>query len=227
MFNITKLIESLETDWKNDTNFMKIINKYSSEIEECLNDESTKYTIYPHSNLIFNTFNQFNSDELRVILIGQDPYINENEAMGLSFSIPNGTKIPPSLKNILKEIELEYGQTCDTDLTNWSKQGVLLLNKSLTVRKGSSNSHKQIWQQFTDELLQYFANYYENIVYILWGNDAQSIQKYIDTNSNLVLKGVHPSPLAQTGTKKFVGCNHFKLCNEYLIKNGYGPIKWV
>lgn len=227
MYNITKLIESLNTNWKNDTNFMKIINKYSKNINEYLNDEATKYTIYPPNNLIFNTFNQFNSDDLRVILIGQDPYINENEAMGLSFSIPNGTKIPPSLKNIIKEIELEYGQTCHTDLTSWAKQGVLLLNKSLTVRKGLSNSHKQIWQSFTDELLQYFANYYENIIYILWGNDAQSVEKYIDINSNLILKAVHPSPLAQTGTKKFLGCNHFKLCNEYLIKNGYEPIQWV
>jgi|694.fasta_scaffold133461_3 uracil-DNA glycosylase len=227
MYNITQLIESLETDWKNDSNFMKIINKYSDEIQESLIKESTKYTIYPPNNLIFNAFNQFNSDDLRVIIIGQDPYINENEAMGLSFSIPNGTKIPPSLKNILKEIELEYGKSCDTDLTKWAKQGVLLLNKSLTVRQGSSNSHKMIWYTFTDDLIQYFANYYENIVYILWGNDAQSIEKYIDINNNFVLKAVHPSPLAQTGNKKFIGCNHFKQCNEYLIKNSYNAIKWV
>ena len=227
MYNITKLIEQLETDWKDDNNFMKIINKYSNQIQQSLNYETTKYTIYPSNNLIFNAFNQFNSDDLRVIIIGQDPYINENEAMGLSFSIPNGTKTPPSLKNILKEIEIEYGSTCDTDLTKWAKQGVLLLNKSLTVRQGSSNSHKMIWHSFTDDLLQYFANYYEHIVYILWGNDAQSIEKYIDTDNNMVLKSVHPSPLAQTGNKKFIGCNHFKQCNEYLIKNGYDAIKWV
>jgi uracil-DNA glycosylase len=147
--------------------------------------------------------------------------------MGLSFSIPNSIKIPPSLKNILKEIEYEYGSTCDTDLTMWAKQGVLLLNKSLTVRKGLSNSHKMVWQSFTNDLLKYFANNYENIVYILWGNDAQSIEKYIDCKHNLILKAVHPSPLAQTGTKKFIGCNHFKQCNEYLIENGYEPIKWV
>jgi uracil-DNA glycosylase len=227
MYNITKLIEQLETDWKDDDNFMKIINKYSNEIEQSLTNEHSKYTIYPPNNLIFNAFNQFNSDDLRVIIIGQDPYINENEAMGLSFSIPNGTKIPPSLKNILKEIELEYGTSCDTDLTKWAKQGVLLFNKSLTVRQKSSNSHKMIWQSFTDDLLKYFADYYEHIVYILWGNDAQSIEKYIDTTTNLVLKSVHPSPLAQTGNKKFVGCNHFKLCNEYLVENGYDTIKWV
>jgi uracil-DNA glycosylase len=227
MYNITKLIEQLETDWKDDNNFMKIINKYSNEIEQCLYNEHSKYTIYPPNNLIFNAFNQFNSDNLRVIIIGQDPYINEGEAMGLSFSIPNGIKIPPSLKNILKEIEYEYNLTCDTDLTKWAKQGVLLLNKSLTVRKSSSNSHKMIWQSFTNELLQYFATYYENIVYILWGNDAQSVEKYIDTQNNLILKSVHPSPLAQTGNKKFIGCNHFKLCNEYLVKNGYDTIKWV
>jgi len=227
MCNIIELIQSLYTDWKNDDNFMNIINQYSSNINECLNHEYNKYTIYPPQNLIFNAFNHFNSNDLRVIIIGQDPYINDGEAMGLSFSIPNGVKVPPSLKNILKEIENEYGTICDTDLTKWAKQGVLLLNKTLTVRQGSSNSHKMIWQDFTNDLLKYFNKYYENIVYILWGNDAQTIEKYIDSESNLVLKAVHPSPLAQTGNKKFVGCNHFKLSNEYLIKNGYNAIKWV
>jgi uracil-DNA glycosylase len=227
MFSISNIIQSLNTDWKDDINFMNIINKYSSNIEDCLNAEVTKYTIYPPPNLIMNAFNHFNTEQLKVIIIGQDPYINYGEAMGLSFSIPNGTKIPPSLKNILKEIELEYGQSCNTDLTNWAKQGVLLLNKTLTVREGLSNSHKIIWQPLMNELLKYFSDNYENIVYILWGNDAQSIEKYIDSNNNLILKGIHPSPLAQTGTKKFLGCNHFKLCNEYLINNAVDPIKWV
>lgn len=224
---IHKLIENLETDWKYDTNFMNIINNHSYNINEYLYTEYSKYTIYPPQNLIFNAFNQFNTDDLRVILIGQDPYINENEAMGLSFSIPNGIKIPPSLKNIMKEIEYEYGTQCNTDLTYWAKQGVLLLNKSLTVRKGQSNSHKLIWQRFTDDLLEYFGKYYEHLVYMLWGKDAQSVEKYINANENLILKAVHPSPLAQTGEKKFIGCNHFKMCNEYLIKNGYDEIKWV
>jgi uracil-DNA glycosylase len=227
MFNISNLIQSYNTDWKNDTNFMSIINKHADNIENCLNNEYYKYTIYPPSNLIMNAFSHFNSDDLRVIIIGQDPYINENEAMGLSFSIPNGTKIPPSLKNIIKEIQYEYGISCNSDLTNWAKQGVLLLNKTLTVRKGLSNSHKIIWNDFTNDLLQYFNNYYENIIYILWGNDAQSIEKFIDINNNLVLKSVHPSPLAQTGNKKFIGCNHFKLCNEYLEQKGYDKIIWI
>jgi uracil-DNA glycosylase len=225
MSNISSLFKSLNTDWKDD--MISIIDKHAENINKCLDEESKNHIIYPPINLIFSAFNQFNTDNLRVVIIGQDPYINEGEAMGLSFSIPKGIKTPPSLKNILKEIELEYGNECDTDLTHWAKQGVLLLNRSLTVRRKQSNSHRLIWDDLIKDMIKYICDTYEHIVYILWGKDAEMVEKYIDKNNNLVLKAVHPSPLAQLGKNKFLGCNHFKLCNEYLKRNGYDEIKWV
>ena len=227
MYNLRSLIQSLNTDWKNDKLFIDIIDKYSSNIDYRLNDEATEYIIYPPKDLIFSAFNQFNTNELRVVIIGQDPYINKDEAMGLSFSIPKDIKIPPSLKNILKEIDLEYGSQCDTDLTFWAKQGVLLLNRSLTVRSKQSNSHRLIWDDLIKDMIKYICDSYEHIVYILWGKDAETLEKYIDKDNNLILKAVHPSPLAQLGKNKFLGCNHFKLCNEYLKKKGYDEIKWI
>jgi uracil-DNA glycosylase len=228
-FNLLSLVNNLETNWKNDKDFMDIIHKHSTNIDKSMTDEYVKFEgaldIYPPKNIILNAFNQFNIEDLKVVLIGQDPYINKNEAQGLCFSVPNGTKCPPSLRNVFKEIEAEYGiNRTNTDLTDWAKQGILMLNRSLTVREGQSLSHIRIWKQFTEDILKYIATKHKSIVYILWGKTAQEIETFIDNNENLILKWSHPSPLSR---KPFVGNNHFRLTNEYLGKKGKNEINWL
>jgi uracil-DNA glycosylase len=226
MIRIKQLVSNLSTDWKTEPSFVNIVERYADGIDECLNDEFSKHTIYPSPKQIFNAFDHFNVNELKVVIIGLDPYIREGQAMGLCFSSKH-TKIPPSLKNILKEVEREYGKVPNPDLTAWAKQGVLLLNRFLTVREGLSNSHKFIWKSFTEDICKFIANEFEDIVYMLWGRDAQQIEHLIDNTKNLVLKSIHPSPLAQVGVSKFVGCGHFKSCNDYLILKNYKPIEWL
>jgi uracil-DNA glycosylase len=230
--DILHLVKSLKTNWKNDQGFISIVEKHSSILNQQLKKEIETFTgvleIYPPENLIFDAFNHFDIEDLKVVLIGQDPYIHKNEAMGLCFSVPNGTKCPPSLRNVFKELEQEYSITrTQTDLRDWADQGVLLLNKALTVREGTSMSHMKIWRTFIDEVLQYVASRCHNVVYMLWGRTAQEVVKYIDQNNNLVLMSIHPSPLAQTRGESFVGNNHFKLCNEYLQKHKKKEIVWV
>ena len=159
----------------------------------------------------------------------QDCYINHGEAHGLCFSVMSeSAKCPPSLRNVFKELERDYGiKRTTTDLTDWADQGVLLINKALTVRQGSSLSHMKIWKPFTDEILKHITSSYTNIVYILWGNTAKEILPNIDESNNLVLCSVHPSPLAQGRGNSFVGNGHFTACNAYLEKVGKGNIVWV
>lgn len=222
-FDISKEIDKIYTDWRSV--LKQYIDKYKDSIQSQINKDTVDNTVYPPSELIFNAFNRFNSKELKVVLIGQDPYINKGEAMGLSFSVPKECKMPPSLRNVFKELEAEFGeQRTNKDLSDWTDQGVLLLNASLTVRKGESLSHMKIWKEYTTDIIKHIASNYKNIVYILWGDFARKYSKLLDSNANLILEWSHPSPLCR---KPFVGNNHFKKCNEYLSKIGKESIKWV
>ena len=165
--------------------------------------------------------------EIKAVIIGQDPYHEEGQAMGLSFSVPKGQKIPPSLVNIYKEIEMEMGVKMPShgDLTGWAKQGVLLLNAVLTVRAHQANSHKNKgWEEFTDGIIKKISRDREGVVFLLWGANARAKKNLIDEKKHLVLESAHPSPLS--AYNGFFGCGHFNKTNEYLIKNGLQPIDW-
>eukprot|EP00347_Sterkiella_histriomuscorum_P012946 403366614 len=192
--------------------------------------EYSSQTIYPPRELIFNAFKHVHWDNLKVVIVGQDPYINQNEAMGLCFSIPKGTKVPPSLRNIYKalendsKIDFKMPNPIHGDLTKWASQGILLLNAVMTVRKGISNSHaKKGWEQFTDQVVNVINQKKEGVVFMLWGKSAQEKAKNVNTKKHLVLKFVHPSPLAGAG---FPQCPHFSQTNEYLTQQSKSEIDW-
>jgi len=204
-----------------------LLSKY--DIENKLIKENDKHngeiSILPKKEFIFNTFNYFDLNELKVVIIGQDPYINNNQAMGLSFSIPKGVKLPPSLRNIYKcientcEISMDYS---NGDLTDWVKQGILLLNKTLTVFEKLSNSHKKLWKGFAEDLIKYINDNTEGVIFVLWGNDAKSLKPLIN-DKHYILEHTHPSPLSR---KPFVNCNHFTEINRILTKNNKKKINW-
>ncbi len=183
-------------------------------------------TIYPPGPLIFNAFNTTSFNNVKVVILGQDPYHNPGEAMGLSFSVPKGVRIPPSLQNIYKEIEADLGfpRPIHGDLTAWANQGVFLLNAMLTVEKNNAGSHKQIgWQFFTDAVIKKLSDEREHLVFMLWGNFAKKKKELIDTPKHLVLESAHPSPLAGNA---FSGCRHFSKANNYLKMSDLQPIDW-
>lgn len=203
------------------------------KLREFLKEEYSTKTIYPSMFDIFNSMKITDFNQIKVVIIGQDPYHEPGQAMGLSFSVPNGIDVPPSLINIFKEINLEYSNegnrqyisTKNGDLTGWAKQGVLLLNAVLTVREHSANSHKgKGWEQFTDGIIKKISDLRQNVVFLLWGGNARSKKHLIDENKHLILESVHPSPLS--AYNGFFGNGHFKKTNEYLINNGLTPIDW-
>ena len=184
--------------------------------------------IYPPGALIFNAFNQTPFSKLKVVILGQDPYHGTGQAHGLSFSVPNGIKPPPSLVNIFKEIESDIGIAMPLqygNLTRWAEQGVLLLNAALTVRANEPFSHANFgWADFTDAVIQKISDEKTGIIFLLWGKFAQAKQIFIDETRHFVLKAAHPSPFsAHTG---FFGCKHFSKTNEFLVKQGFSPIDW-
>ncbi len=182
--------------------------------------------IYPSGNLIFNAFAQTPFDDVKVLILGQDPYHNPNEAMGLSFSVPKSVRVPPSLKNIYKELgnDLQIAAPAHGDLTDWAKQGVFLLNAMLTVEAGKAGSHQNIgWQHFTDAVIRKVSEEKQGVVFMLWGNFAKKKKDLIDASKHLILEAAHPSPLAGGA---FFGCQHFSKANEYLSQNGKTPIDW-
>ena len=198
-----------------------------NKIDYAQQNNEVNLAILPKPDLVFSAFNHFGIDELNVVIIGQDPYINKEQAMGLSFSVPKGVKLPPSLKNVYKCIENTCEITMDFengDLTNWAKQGVLLLNTTLTVFEKNSNSHKKIWKGFSLDLLKYISDNTENVIFMLWGNDAKKLSKVIDSNKHHILEHTHPSPLSR---KTFLECNHFQKANEILKKLGKNEINWT
>lgn len=184
-------------------------------------------TIFPPGPLIFNAFNQTPFDKVKVVVLGQDPYHNPGEAMGLSFSVPKGVRTPPSLVNIYKELgrDLRLPMPTHGDLTSWADQGVLLLNAMLTVQAGMAASHQKIgWQTFTDAVIKHLSEGRSGIVFLLWGKFAQSKKHHIDSAKHHVLEAAHPSPLAGNA---FQGCGHFSKTNELLEAQGQAPINWL
>jgi len=190
-------------------------------------EKSAGKIIYPPGPLIFNAFNKTPFSKVKVVLLGQDPYHGKGQAMGLSFSVPNGIPKPPSLVNIFKELENDLGipPAISGDLEKWAKQGVLLLNASLTVRQNEAASHSKIgWLQFTDSVILKISELKEGVVFLLWGRFAQDKQSLIDETKHHVLKAAHPSPFS--ADKGFFGCRHFSKTNELLAIHGKEPVDW-
>jgi uracil-DNA glycosylase len=184
-------------------------------------------TIYPPSPLIFNAFNHTPFENVRVVIIGQDPYHGPHQAHGLSFSVPAGVDLPPSLQNIFKEISADLGlkMSKNGDLTRWAEQGVLLLNATLTVEQAQAGSHQNKgWEQFTDTAIAALNKHRAGLVFVLWGSYAQKKGAFIDANKHLVLKSVHPSPLS--AHRGFFGNRQFSTINQYLTQLGQAPIDW-
>jgi uracil-DNA glycosylase len=190
-------------------------------------EKATGKVIYPPGPLIFNAFKQTPFDKLKVVLLGQDPYHNKGQAHGLSFSVPDGVPKPPSLVNIFKELHNDLGINIPEsgNLEKWARQGVLLLNASLTVRQNEPGSHaKTGWLQFTDSVIRKISDEKEGVVFLLWGKFAQEKQALIDETKHFVLKAAHPSPYS--ANNGFFGCRHFSMTNELLMKQHKSPIDW-
>lgn len=224
--DIVQLLDNNKADWKYA--LRPILEKYAHAIDKQLTHDMTVFKdvleIVPPPHFVFRAFDMFHEQSLRVCIIGMDPYIHKGEAMGLSFSVPQGTKCPPSLRNIFKELEHEYKTVrTNTDLTDWARQGVLLLNTALTTLESKSGHHMKIWKDFTRDVIEYIASNFKGIVFMLWGAHAHSFEHLIDPKRNLVLKHSHPSPLSR---KPFIGNGHFKMCNEYFAKQGLPEIDW-
>ncbi len=232
--NIKKLIDNVKTDWK--LILLKIYRENSDKmkaLENSINSDIDNYNgyfgIFPKPELILNAFNYFEFEDLKIVIIGQDPYHGEGQAMGLSFSVPQGCPIPPSLVNIYKEIKDNYPNFVipkHGDLTTWAQQGILLLNAGLTVREKEANSHQIHWQksEFTDNIIKFISNYGENIIFVLWGEFAKKKKKLIDCKKHYIIEGAHPSPLSQ---KYWFGCQHFKQINHILENElNLEPINW-
>ncbi len=206
----------------------ELTKPYFKELTEKVRGEYLQEKVFPHPSKIFRAFEYFEPKDTKVVILGQDPYHTPGVAHGLSFSTESSNQIPPSLLNIFKEIELEYGTKInrDPDLTRWAKQGVLLLNASLTVKAGLANSHSDYgWHMFTDAVIKALSEKEENIVFMLWGAFAGKKETEIDFLKHCVLKAPHPSPLS--AHRGFLGCGHFKQANEYLQRNGRGEIDWT
>lgn len=183
--------------------------------------------IYPPGALIFNAFQQTPFQQVKVVILGQDPYHNPGEAMGLSFSVPRGVRVPPSLKNIYQELHTDLGvvPVKHGDLSSWAQQGVFLLNSMLTVEHKKAGSHRKIgWQDFTDAVIRLLSQEREGLVFMLWGNFARSKKAYIDPAKHLILEAAHPSPLARGA---YFGSAHFSNANAYLVGQGKEPIDWA
>ena len=203
--------------------------EYYQKLRQFLKEEYTYHTIYPNMYDIFNALKYTSYSDVKVVILGQDPYHGPNQAHGLSFSVQKGIMPPPSLVNIYKEIENEFGvQMPKTygNLTKWAKQGVLLLNTTLTVRAHNANSHKDAgWQIFTDNVIKKLNERADPVVFLLWGSHSIKKKALIDESKHLVLTSVHPSPLS--AYRGFFGCGHFTAANDFLVKTGRRPIDWT
>lgn len=216
----------IEESWK-----LKLSHEFEKEyfvrLSDFVRDEYRNRPVYPPGSLIFNAFDQCPFDRVKAVIIGQDPYHGPGQAHGLCFSVRDGVRHPPSLVNIFKEIGNDLNIECHQsgNLERWARQGVLLLNATLTVRAHSPGSHqKKGWEIFTDEVIRIIAEEKSNIVFFLWGSYAQKKGSHIDREKHLVLESVHPSPLS--ANRGFFGNNHFSQCNEFLIFTGQNEIDW-
>lgn len=217
----------MEPSWKNALNDLFDKDYFIQIAAHLKTERATKTIIYPKGSLIFNAFTLTPYDKIKVVILGQDPYHNAGQAMGLSFSVPDGIKTPPSLMNIYKELNKDIGMPIPNtgNLTSWAQQGVLMLNAALTVRQNEPGSHAKIgWTDFTNDIIKHISNKKKGIVFLLWGNFAQQKQIFIDATKHKILKAAHPSPLsAHNG---FFGCKHFSATNQYLVSNNIDPIDW-
>lgn len=217
---------NIDDSWKN-----RLKEEFDKEyfvklVSYIKNDINSGIIIYPKGPQIFNAFNYTPFNEVKVVVLGQDPYHGPNQAHGLSFSVPEGVATPPSLATVFKELKADIGTEIPSsgNLERWAKQGVFLLNAVLTVRAGQAASHSKIgWAQFTDTVIKQLSDHREGIVFLLWGNFAKSKTSLIDTSKHYVLEAAHPSPLARGA---FYGCKHFSQTNQILINSGAKPIEW-
>lgn len=217
---------AIEESWKSVLH-PEFEKPYLKELVDFIKIEYQTQTVYPPGRMIFNAFNWCPLDKVKVVIIGQDPYHGPNQAHGLCFSVQDGIKLPPSLKNIFKEIESDMGNTIPEsgNLERWAKQGVLLLNATLTVRAHNAGSHqKKGWEQFTDEVIRTVSAQKENVVFLLWGAFAQAKSELIDNSKHHILKAAHPSPFSVH--RGFFGCRHFSQTNDFLRSKGVGEIVW-
>jgi uracil-DNA glycosylase len=226
MMHTTQVDPKIPQSWKNvlKDEFSK---EYFIHLKEFLLVEKQIHTIYPAAKNIFNAYNSMEFEDVKVVILGQDPYHGPNQAHGLSFSVQDGVALPPSLKNIFQELESDVGCPYPTsgNLTKWAKQGVLLLNAVLTVRAHEAHSHKDKgWEYFTDATIKAISDNLENVVFILWGRPAQMKERLIDGSKHLILKAPHPSPLS--AYRGFFGSKPFSQANAYLAAHNKQPIDW-
>lgn len=217
----------IEASWKKHIG-NEFDKQYFIDLTQFVRQEYLHHQCFPPGKLVFNAFNLCPFDKVKVVIIGQDPYHEMGQAMGLSFSVPQGVMMPPSLINIFKEIEMDLGtpMPANGDLTRWAKQGVLLLNATLTVRAHQAGSHQRKgWEEFTDAAIRALSAERSHLVFILWGGYARSKKALIDASKHLVLESVHPSPLSANRGGWF-GNHHFSRCNDYLKAHGIEPIQW-
>jgi len=216
----------IESSWKSALKDEFGQEYFQNIVKTLKNEKKSGIRIYPPGKLIFNAFNSTPIDKVKVVIIGQDPYHGPGEAMGLSFSVPKGVRVPPSLKNIYKEMQSDIGCTIAEhgDLSSWADQGVLLLNAMLTVKHKSPGSHKKIgWQSFTNAVIKKISDERSGDVFLLWGRFAQGKKEFIDELKHYVLEAAHPSPLAGGA---YFGSRHFSKTNELLEKQGLEKINW-
>ncbi len=200
---------------------------YFAELKTFLKEEKKRFSIYPQSSNIFAALNRTPIASVKAVILGQDPYHGEGQAHGLSFSVPKGIKIPPSLKNIFKELSDDIGivTPMSGNLERWADNGVLLLNATLTVRKGNPGSHQgKGWEIFTDQIIKSISSLRAGVVFLLWGKFAQNKVGLIDTTKHFVLTAPHPSPFSVY--RGYYGCRHFSKTNSILLENGLEPIDW-
>ena len=217
---------TIEQSWK-EALADEFQQEYFAEIKAFLKAEmAAGKVIYPKGSLIFNAFNQVPIADVKVVILGQDPYHGPNQAHGLSFSVPDGVKPPPSLVNIFKELARDLSVFNTTgNLSSWAQQGVLLLNSVLTVEQAQAASHQgKGWEQFTDRVIEVINEQCQHVVFMLWGAYAQKKGAHINSERHLVLKAPHPSPLS--AHRGFLGCGHFSMCNDYLNEFGRTAINW-
>ncbi len=215
----------IEESWKKHL-AAEFEKSYFKELTEFVKKEYQATKVYPPPKDIFRAFDLCPFDKVKVVILGQDPYHGENQANGLCFAVHEGIRTPPSLQNIFKELESDLGRSVDQnpDLSRWAKQGVLLLNATLTVRAGQAGSHQHKgWEEFTDAAIKALNDERENLVFILWGNYAKQKGAHIDFSKHCILESAHPSPFS---ADRFYGNKHFSKANEYLKENNKTPIEW-